>query len=322
MGTTQSKLSVSELFIYPIKSCAGISLERGLVEKTGFQFDRNWLIVRARDNKSVTQHIQPVLALIKPEIVLNPSQLGSTPGDIPELRVPLFYDFSSIASDDSRLISVKVLKSTVVGVEVSAEANAWLTKVINHPNAFRPTGYGDVSSFAEYKLIIKYPEIVRPLVKNNPPIGLADYESQTAFANGFPFMLMSEASLENVNNKLAEAVGYNNFRPNIIVAGSKAFEEDDWRLITLGLAAHKLFVNCRCSRCELPNTDQSTGKREGHEPQRTLNGYRRIDPGEKYKACVGVNAMSLDVGGSISVGDEVQVIETGLPPIEKPVIVD
>ncbi|KAI8871257.1 MOSC-domain-containing protein [Ramicandelaber brevisporus] len=403
-GISSSKIAVSGLYIYPIKSCAGISLERGLVEKTGFQFDRNWIIVRGRDNKFVTQRSHPVLALIKPEIVFPPSaaaseitvvkggnvvaddgsafvgvfergylrltvdheQLGSTAEEIPELRVPLFHDFNGLTEEDPRVEKFKVWKSTVTGVEVSTDATEWVTKVINHPGAFNTSSAP--AKFEEYKLFVKYPDVVRPLIKNKPPADLVDYESQTAYADGFPFLIISQASIDDLNAKLTEKqalaasqkaaldtetsaaidavaaddddesppapdkqfysdkdlrqVSHRNFRTNILVDGGSAFQEDDWRLITFGLGSQKFFVNCRCSRCELPNTDPDTGKREGHEPQRTLIGYRRVDSGAKFSACFGVNAMSLDVGGSISLEDEVQVIETGLPPIEKAQLVD
>ncbi|RKP27060.1 MOSC domain-containing protein, partial [Syncephalis pseudoplumigaleata] len=114
----------------------------------------------------------------------------------------------------------------------------------------------------------------------------------TAFADVFPCLLISEASLDDLNARLEQPVDMRRFRPNVVVAGShEPYAEDGWIGSYLyakdGTAG--LYVANRCVRCVMPNVDPDQGAPLGLEPLRTLQSYRRVDPASKYKACFGVN---------------------------------
>jgi uncharacterized protein YcbX len=112
-------------------------------------------------------------------------------------------------------------------------------------------------------------QVVRPA---DP--AFAPPESRVSFADGFPFLLISEESLADLNGRLADPLPMNRFRPNLIVAGGEPYAEDGWKEIQIGGVSLKVVKPC--GRCVVTTTDQSTGER-GQEPLRTLATYRRRD---------------------------------------------
>mgnify|MGYP001828911861 CR=1 FL=1 len=124
---------------------------------------------------------------------------------------------------------------------------------------------------------------------------------QVGFADGFPFLLISQASLDDLNRRLAQPVAMLRFRPNLVVAGCEAFAEDGWRRIRVGELEFR--VAKPCSRCIIPTIDPSTGQR-GVEPLRTLNSYRR----RGNKVYFGQNLVH-ESAGRLAVGMPVEVLE-------------
>ena len=123
----------------------------------------------------------------------------------------------------------------------------------------------------------------------------ADPRDRVGFADGFPLLLTNEASLAELNHRLPGPVSMNRFRPNVVVEGHRAFEEDDWDRIDIGSISFR--VSKPCARCQIPNVEQSTGTM-GKEPMRTLATFRRID-GE---IIFGQNLVH-DNEGTLRVGD-------------------
>ena len=124
---------------------------------------------------------------------------------------------------------------------------------------------------------------------------------------------MSQESVDDLNTRLdaEDKVTFENFRPNIVVHGVPPFAEDEWKIVNVG--THRFYITSRCTRCQVPCVNVETGT-IGKEPSRTMmkNWYRRVDPGSKFEACFGVNALSGKEGldAPISVDDVFVVKET------------
>ena len=138
------------------------------------------------------------------------------------------------------------------------------------------------------------------------------YQPTVSFQDAYPLHIMNLASVRDVGSRLrkdAPPLSARNFRPNIIITGGSAYEEDSWKRIKIG--GHEYYVPCRTVRCLLPNNNPITGKRHGSEPNRTLKEFRRIDAGDAKNACLGMQMVPALEGSQIQVGDEVEVLETG-----------
>jgi hypothetical protein len=125
---------------------------------------------------------------------------------------------------------------------------------------------------------------------------------QVSFTDGFPFLLISEASLQDLNKRLDEPVPMNRFRPNLVVSGCEAFAEDSWRQIRIGSISFNVVKPCE--RCVITTVDQALGIR-GKEPLQTLSQYRR----QNGKILFGQNLIHTSLG-ALQVGDSVEINKT------------
>jgi uncharacterized protein YcbX len=135
-------------------------------------------------------------------------------------------------------------------------------------------------------------------------------QNVVSLADGYPFMLLGESSLADLNSRLAVPLPMNRFRPNFVVAGSGPYEEDFWRTIEIG--NNIFYVVKPCARCKITMVDQETGER-GQEPLPTLASYRTQRIGTKQGAMFGQNLIADTAGGTVKVGDTVKVIERRSP---------
>lgn len=126
-------------------------------------------------------------------------------------------------------------------------------------------------------------------------------DAHAAFADGFPLLLASEASLEELNRRLEEPIAMSRFRPNLVVRGGEPFAEDGWKTIRIGGVELELVKPC--DRCVITTVDQETGAARGPEPLRTLATFRRSTRGVSF----GHNAVALS-RGTLAVGDRVDVV--------------
>jgi uncharacterized protein YcbX len=124
---------------------------------------------------------------------------------------------------------------------------------------------------------------------------------ETGFADGFPFLLISEESLTDLNGRLVEPLPMNRFRPNIVATGSSSYAEDGWQTIRIGTLEFRVVKPC--ARCVITTVDQATGNK-GTEPLKTLATYRKSERGVMF----GQNLVHCG-SGSISVGDPIEVLE-------------
>lgn len=261
-------MQVQELFIYPVKSCAGIRLESAELTPTGLKHDREFVIARP-NGMFVTQRLFPRMALIQPTF----------DGEVLTLNAPEMEEFR-IVKDASRHISnVTVWDSIVLAADQGDEAAAWLTAYLG----------------VELRLFGMCDETHRPIDPNfaHSP---ADVVS---FADGYAMLVISQASLDHLNEKVDFPVGMDRFRPNIVVSDATPHAEDRWK--SLYIRDIPMSGVKPCARCAIVTVDQQTGVM-GKEPNRTLATYRRFPRGVMF----GMNLIH-HATGEIRVGDSVCV---------------
>lgn len=263
-------LKLSQITYYPIKSLAGINVSESEVSTIGLNNDRQMMLVD-KNGTFVTQRKHPSLALIKVE-----------------------------QNSDGYLISKPESKSLLINSSVFTQTEKQVVVWGDQCQAF--VAQKNVNSwFSEY--LNFEVELVNYNHKKpratDPNYSRAD--DVVSFADGFPLLVISQASLDDLNQRLDEPVEMRNFRPNIVIEGVEAYAEDDWNSITIGdveFAAVK-----KCSRCVLTTVDPDTGiKNSKGEPLKTLSKYRRGEGGVIF----GMNLIPRTLGRiSIDCGIEV-----------------
>ena len=262
-------ITITGLNIYPIKSCRGIALNRGQLTATGFAHDREWLVVR-EDGRFITQREHPRLALI--ETAIDEIALTLRAPGMSTLRLPL--------AERGASIEVKCWNDLCAAHDSGNVAAEWLTTWLGSP----------------HRLVRFDPAHRRP----SNVEWTAGREALNQFTDGYPWMIISEASLADLNARLPQPLPMNRFRPNIVIAGVAAYDED--RLDELQLGEVRFRIVKSCTRCAITTTDQATGARDGEEPLRTLRGYR-FDR-ELKGVIFGQNVIVLaGIGSEIAVGD-------------------
>ncbi|MEM9219365.1 MAG: MOSC N-terminal beta barrel domain-containing protein [Cyanobacteria bacterium P01_F01_bin.150] len=266
---------LSGLYIYPIKSAAGIGLKTAQVQPRGLEFDRRWMVVDAKQ-KFMTQRKLPKMALIQVAIAATTLQVSAP--NMPTLEVPLQQP-----ETEENHLTVEVWGDRCLALSTGAESQAWFSQFLGQDCQL----------------------VYMPDVSNRPTEhGKFGERQQVSFADAFPFLLISEASLADLNYRLTERqvapIAMDRFRPNLVVSGCDAFAEDTWKNIQIG--SQRLTVAKACSRCVIPSINQSTGTKE-KEPIPTLLTYRHWDKNIWF----GQNLIHTDtvnpVSGMLMVGD-------------------
>ena len=235
------RAKITALNIYPVKSCRGISLDRATLTPTGFALDRRWMVVDER-GKFLTQREAPTMSLIKTQLEGSRLRL-SAPGK-PDLEV------SDTA--DGAPLKVQIWGDQCAAIDVGPAASQWL------------------SDFLDRQLrLVRFDSSQKRVCD---PTWTGEVEATSLFADGFPLLILSEASLENLNSRLSEPLPMNRFRPNIVLSGLQAHDED--RIRDLHTDTVRLRLVKPCDRCSITTTDQATGQRPSAEPLRTLKSYR------------------------------------------------
>ena len=260
-------VTLSGLYVYPIKSCAGISLQSAELSATGLRHDRRWMLVD-ETGEFMSQRAHPRMALIS--VRLSAEHLGVAAPGMPDLEIPLRHD-------NENLIDVRVFGDINRGALVGGETDSWFGEYLEFP----------------CRLVHKPDDDLR-LVDSS----FAQRGDQVGFADGFAFLLISEASLEDLNNRLEEPLPMNRFRPNFALRGCGPYAEDGWGRIRIGDVPFR--VAEACPRCAITTVDQRTGAR-GKEPLRTLATYRKSE-GEVYFGRYLIH----DALGTVRVGDPVE----------------
>ncbi len=264
-----AELTLSALYRYPVKSMGGDRFETLDVDARGFRFDRQWMVVDAHGH-FLTQREQPRLALIKTSV---------DEDGVLRLRAPGHPDIAVGRQGGDRL-AVVVWADTVQARAAGAEVDAWLSDFLS----------------VSCRLVSFPDDVLRPV---DP--GYATPSDQVGFADGFPFLLISQASLDDLNARMEQPVPMLRFRPNLVVEGCEPYAEDSWRVIRIGELTFR--VAKPCARCIIPTIDPATALR-GKEPLRTLMRYRR----RGNHVFFGQNLIH-DRSGRLALGMAVEVLE-------------
>lgn len=258
-------MKVHSLFVYPVKSLSGIEVTSFNTDDFGPVGDRRWMIVDD-DRRFVTQREHPELARVGTRLE-DDGVVISIPGE---------GEFVLSAAEEE--VRVLVWRDWVKALAGLPEANAALSRFCGKPvrlvfmpdSSFRRVDAGRVN----------------------------DYR-RVGFADGFPFLVTNTASLAELNTRLEAPVEMRRFRPNIVVEGAGAWDEDIWQSLSIG--DNHLSIVKPCSRCVMTTVDPSTGQKDAAlQPLRTLSGYRRTQEGVIF----GQNAIH-ESPGIIRVGDPV-----------------
>jgi len=258
---------VSALYVYPIKACRGVPVSEWPVVERGFEADRRWMVVDDSGN-FVTQREVPRLALVT--TAFEGGLLTVDAPGLARLNLPRSYEVEATQS-------VRIWQDDSFGC-VHAQGSAWFSEYLGAPHS-----------------LVYMPERARRQV--NPERARA--EDIMSFADGYPFLLISEASLQELNRRLVEPIGMQRFRPNIVIQGSAPFAEDEFSELRLGEISFRGVK--RCDRCSVTTIDPETGT-TGQEPLRTLATFRLQDS----KVWFGMNLIH-DGPGVLRVGDRVQL---------------
>jgi len=261
-------ITVRSLHVYPVKSCRGISVDSAVVVATGFRFDRQWMVVNP-DGSFLSQRSNPSLAGVSTRIEGHRLILEARDQSCLEI---------SDREPGGEERSVTIWNDRCGAVSAGREAAEWFSSLLGTPCE-----------------LVRQPDAGIRQVDTR----FADRGDRVAFADGFPFLLISGASVDELNRRLEEPVPADRFRANIIADGCEPHGEDQWNEITIAKVDFRIAKPC--ARCIVITTDQENGSRSS-EPLRTLAGYRTIDG----KVCFGQNLVHHGTG-KLQVGDEIHI---------------
>jgi len=278
MGETSGPASgdvravITGLWVYPVKSCAGVQVQEALLTETGLEFDRAWMVVDAQ-GAFLTQRELPRMALIQPQLKYHDMIL----------RAPGMLALHIALDQVQEPVRVTIWDDEVKAYDMGPIAAQWFSDFLG----------------AKVRLVRFDPDEMRA----SNPQWTGGVEALNQFSDGYPVLVLSEASLAGLNDKLQAgghaAVGMARFRPNIVIgdapdAGELAPHDED-RLDLLQIATEQGVAQLKpvkpCPRCPIPNIDPATARRS-HEVGDTLQTYRQ-DPRLKGAVSFGMNAIVL-----------------------------
>ncbi len=266
------KFILSEINIYPIKSLGGIILKTAMVEKRGLRLDRRWMLVDD-ENKFISQREYPQMALIKVEAGVN----GLKVSHKKYFGESIFIPFNNHTVEE---IEVKIWNDVCLAQLLNKNYGSWFSKIlgIKCNLVFMPDG-------SIRKVDTKY--------SNGNEI--------VSFADAYPFLLIGQSSLDELNSKLSAPVPMNRFRPNLVFTGGNAFVEDKWKKFKIGDVEFECVKPC--ARCTITTVNQDTAEMK-KEPLATLSKFRKFG----NKVLFGQNLIHKGEG-VIKIGDELTILE-------------
>ena len=267
-------LRLSALYRFPLKSGKGERLSRARLDKLGVAGDRRWMLVEEATGRFLTQRVDPKMSQL--------SALWNTAGGL-TLNAQGFDPLEVALPDaESHLRGVTIWRDTLRVPDAGDAAAEWLSRFIEKP--------------------VRLVHI--PLERaRTTQAGYGYDDDKVAFADGYPLLLIGQASLDDVSHKVGRPLEMLRFRPNLVIEGSEAFAEDRWTRIRIGDVEFRVVKSC--ARCILTTVDPQTGERDvNREPLATLMGYRKQENGVMF----GQNLVN-DSDGLLEVGMPVTVLE-------------
>lgn len=237
---------ITEIWTYPVKGLAGISLKEATVELRGLQYDRRWMVVD-ENGQFVSQRGFPKMALIGTAI--EGGMLRIFDRKQPENGISVSLDLQRNEKDETTM--VEVWSSRCRANRMDTLADEWLSEMLSE----------------KVRLVSMPDQTKRPTDGRYAPAG-----QLVSFADAMPYLFIGQSSLDDLNRRLPDPIPMNRFRPNIVFEGGQPHEEDHWSDFRVGDVSFRGVKNC--GRCVVTTTDQDTGVRNA-EPLKTLATYRK-----------------------------------------------
>ncbi|KAM5587037.1 mitochondrial amidoxime reducing component 2 [Rosa sericea] len=258
----EATAKVSSIFIYPVKSCRGISVSEAPITPTGFQWDRQWLVINEK-RRAYTQRVEPKLACVEVQLPNEAFLEGWEPtsSSYLVLKAPGMDELKISMSPPQEIADgVSIWEWSGAALDEGADASKWFSDYLGKPS--RLVRFNAASETRP----------VKPSFWSHKPVE-PEYAGgkQIMFSDIFPYLIASQASLDTLNEHLKDPVPINRFRPNILVDGCEPFSEDLWTDVRINRFT---FQCCMlCYRCKIPTVNQETGI-QGTEPNETLKKFR------------------------------------------------
>jgi uncharacterized protein YcbX len=263
-------MQLSRIFIYPVKSLGGIELSSAKVTDRGFEYDRRWMLIDD-DNLFMSQRTNPGMALLQTELI----------GDGLKVRHKTSGESFTVPFQTSGdALEVSIWDDVCRAIAVHPEADAWFSRMLERV----------------CRLVYMPPDSRRPVDPRYATRG-----EITSFSDAYPFLMLGQASLDDLNARLEEPLPVNRFRPNLVFTGGKPYQEDHMQHFICG-GIHFYGVK-PCARCAITTINQETAE-QGKEPLKTLARYR----GNDHKVFFGQNLLHTGEGW-LKVGDRLELLE-------------
>ena len=263
--------NLSQINIYPVKSLSGIPLDKSNVEERGLQYDRRWMIVNS-ENIFITQRLFPKMVLIDVSIRNGKLIFRHRNNNIEPLEI-------SLTEYPEKKISVNIWEDNCEALEYNKEVNNWFSEAIN----------------TKCKLVY-----MPNTTERKTSLKHFSESKKVSFADGYPYLIIGEASLNFLNSKLDSKVVMSQFRPSLVFSGGVEHEEDNWKNIKIGDI--EFSIGKPCARCVITTIDPQSGVKN-KEPLATLSKYRNFGG----KVMFGQNAIS-HTKGIVKLGDKIKLL--------------
>ncbi|WP_017730551.1 MOSC domain-containing protein [Nafulsella turpanensis] len=267
-----SSLQLSEIWIYPIKSLAGIQLEEARLCERGLQWDRRWMLLD-ENGQFMTQRQMASMALLDVSLQSQHLEVRHRTKNLPPLNIPLQVDPLSAQ------IQAPIWDDTSKALFAGQESSEWFSEALE-----------------QRCQLVFMPEDAERLTRGK----ISGRVQKVSFADEYPILLIGQSSLDELNRRLEEPVSMNRFRPNLVFSGGKPFEEDGWHAFAIGET--RFWAEKPCARCVVTTIDQLTGEKVNKEPLATLAQFRKWN----QKLLFGQNLL-FEGEGLLRVGDRIQV---------------
>ncbi|WP_026707624.1 MOSC domain-containing protein [Flavobacterium frigidarium] len=264
-------LQLSEIWIYPIKSLGGISLDAATVLHRGLEHDRRWMLVD-EEGVFLSQRTTPKLALFNTAINGDYLQITHKLHEGEMVEIPLFPKFDL---DDEKLTAV-VWEDSIESYEVDTTVSEWFSVILNR----------------KVRLVYMPEDSAR---KVDPKFALTANDI-TSFSDGYPYLIIGQLSLDDLNARMPSPITIKRFRPNFVFTGGTAYQEETFKHFKIGSVS--FFGTNACERCVLTTVDPEKGVILGKEPLFTLSKYKRSGKNVIF----GQNVIAKELG-NILVGD-------------------
>ena len=263
-------LKLSKIFFYPIKSLGGISVSSAIAESRGIKYDRRYLLVD-EDGVFLTQRKFSQMALLKLSFTNDGFKVLNTM-DNSHTIIPL-------ESDSTETITVTVWDDVCNASRVGKDLDTWFSRAIG-----------------KKCFLVYMPDNENRMVERK----YINEEHIVSFADAYPYLLIGQSSLDDLNTRLEARLPINRFRPNFVFTGRNPYEEDTWKDFRIGNVEFTAVKSC--ARCVITAINQETAER-GCEPLKTLSEYRTIN----HKIMFGMNLICKSIG-KVSVNDSIKLI--------------